>query len=165
MAREIKSKKSFLISIQRFWAWRPVTNLVAPIVHHVDTFFLHLSGGRWDIARLAGLPVIEVTTIGAKSGQKRTLPLAGLPDGANFVLIASNFGRERTPAWYYNLKANPECVIKKKGQAGTYIARETEGEERERYWDLAVSYYVGFETYKQRASHREIPVMVLEPKE
>lgn len=164
MAREIKSKNLLLLASQRFWSWRPVTVLVAPFVHHVDTFFLRLSGGHWDVARLAGLPVVEVTAVGAKSGQSRTLPLAGIPDGDKFVLIASNFGRERTPAWYYNLKANPECMVKSKGQVGTYIAREAEGEERQRYWDLAVSCYLGFEVYKQRAAHRKIPVMVLEPK-
>ena len=151
-------------ALQHFLVLRPVTAFLAPILHHVDTFFLRLSGGRWDIAWLSGLPIVEITAIGAKSGQPRTLPLAGLPDGNKFVVIASNFGRKRTPAWYYNLKANPECMVKKKGQAGTYIARETKGEERERYWNLAVSYYIGFEIYKQRASHRKIPVMVLEPK-
>ena len=55
------------------------------------------------------------------------------------------------------------CLSERMGEMGTYIARETEGEERERYWDLAISYYEGYEAYKQRASHRKIPVMVLEP--
>jgi deazaflavin-dependent oxidoreductase (nitroreductase family) len=151
-------------ALQRFLMKRPVTSFVAPILHHADAVLLRLSGGRLDFSRAAGLPVIELTTVGAKTGKSRTLPLAGYPDGDKFVLIASNFGRERNPAWYYNLKANPECVVKKKEQVGTYIARETEGEERERYWNLAVFYYIGFEAYKQRVSHRVIPIMVLEPK-
>jgi len=151
--------------MQRFLSWRLVTTLLAPILHHVDTFFLRLTGGRWDITRLSGLPVVEVTTIGAKSDQPRTLPLAGLPDGDRFVLIASNFGRENNPAWYYNLKANSECIVKKNGQSGTYIAREAEGSEREEYYKLAISYYIGYEAYRQRAAHRKIPVVVLEPKE
>ena len=125
---------------------------------------MRLTGGRLDFTRAAGLPLIELTTTGAKSGMPRTLPLAGYPDGDKFVLIASNFGRTRHPAWYHNLKANPECTVKKNGEVVTYIARETEGEERERYWGLAVSYYEGYEAYKQRASHRMMPVMVLEPK-
>jgi len=165
MAGTIGHQSLFLKVSQRFFSWRPVTTLLAPILQYVDTFFLRLSGGRWDITHLAGLPVIEVTAIGAKSGQARTLPLTGLPDGDKFVLIASNFGREHNPGWYYNLKANPECTVKKKGQSWTYIAREAEGEEHERYYELAVSYYIGYEAYRQRAAHRKIPVMVLEPKE
>ena len=81
--------------LQRFLMTRPVTAFVAPILHHVDAFFLRLSGGRLDITRLSGLPVVELTTIGAKSGLPRTLPLAGFPDGDKFVLIASNYGRAR----------------------------------------------------------------------
>jgi deazaflavin-dependent oxidoreductase (nitroreductase family) len=150
--------------LQRFLMTRPVTVLVAPILHHVDAFFLRLSGGRLDITRLSGLPVVELTAIGSKSGQPRTLPLAGFSDGDRFVLVASNYGRASHPAWYHNLKANPECIVKKNGKGGTYIARETEGDEREHYWNLAVSYYAGYEAYRQRAAHRKIPVMVLEPK-
>ena len=151
--------------LQRFLMTRPITAFVAPVLHHVDAFFLRLSGGRLDITRLSGLPVVELTASGAKSGLPRTLPLAGFPDGDKFVLIASNYGRARHPDWYHNLKANPECVVKKNGREGTYIARETDGEERESYWNLAISYYGGYEAYKQWASQREIPVMVLEPKE
>ena len=165
MAGTIDNHSPFLQAMQRFFAWRPVTTLLAPILHRVDMFFLRLTGGRWDITRLAGLPVIEVTAIGAKSGQPRTLPLTGLPDGDRIVLIASNFGREHNPGWYYNLKANPECIVKESGQSGTYVAREAEGEERERYYELAISYYLGYKAYKQRATHRKIPVIVLEPKE
>lgn len=164
MAGTISPKHSRLYIAQRFFSWQPVTTLLAPILHHVDTSILRLSGGKWDITHLSGFPVIELTTTGAKSGQSRTLPLAGLPDGDRLVLIASNFGREHNPAWYYNLKVHPECMVKKSGRNGVYIARETEGEERERYWQLAVSYYIGYEAYKQRAAHRKIPVMVLEPK-
>jgi deazaflavin-dependent oxidoreductase (nitroreductase family) len=151
-------------ALQRFLMTRPVTAFVAPILHHADAFLLRLSGGHLDITRLSGLPVVELTAIGAKSGLLRTLPLAGHPDDDKYVLIASNFGRAHHPAWYHNLKANPECSVRKNGQAGTFIAREAEGEEREQYWQLAVSYYIGYEAYKQRAANRKIPVMVLEPK-
>lgn len=163
MAGEIRSKNPLLLASQRFLSWRPVTNLVAPFMHHVDRFFLRLTGGRWDITQLAGLPVIEVTTIGAKSGKQRTLPLAGLPDGDKFVLVASNYGREHNPAWYYNLIANPRCVVKNKGRVGAYIAREADEQENKYYYDIAISYYIGFAAYRQRAKNRKIPVMILEP--
>ncbi len=142
---------------------RPVSAVMARILHHADTFLLRISGGRLDFTRAAGLPVIELTTTGAKSGLPRTHPLAGYPDGDKYVLVASNFGRKRHPAWYHNLKANPECTVKVNRRVTTCIARETEGEEHEQYWQLAVSYYVGYEAYRQRAGNRKIPVMVLEP--
>jgi F420H(2)-dependent quinone reductase len=79
------------------------------------------------------------------------------------VLIASNFGQARNPSWYYNLKANPKCQVEWKGISREYIVRESQGEERERYWNSAVSYYKGYELYRIRAAHRCIPVMILEP--
>jgi deazaflavin-dependent oxidoreductase (nitroreductase family) len=94
----------------------------------------------------------------------RTLPLAGYSVGEKIVLIASNFGQEHYPAWYHNLKANPECVVKKNGRTGVYIAREADEQETENYFEMAVSYYVGYAVYKDRAKHRKVPVMVLEPK-
>lgn len=144
---------------------RPITALVAPILHHADAFLLRLTGGRLDFTRAAGLPVIELTTFGAKSGVPRTLSLAGYPDGDKYVLVASNFGRTRHPAWYHNLKTNPECLVRKNRRAGKYLAREADDEERKRYWELAVSYYVGYEAYEQRAANRKISVMILEPKD
>jgi F420H(2)-dependent quinone reductase len=78
-------------------------------------------------------------------------------------LIGSNFGQKNNPGWYYNLKANPECEVQFRGRSEKYLARETVGEEREKYWQLAVSYYRGYEIYKTRAAHRQIPVMILEP--
>ena len=153
-----------MLAFQKFLAWKPVSLLMARILHHADALLLRLSRGRHTFAELSGLPIIELTTIGAKSRQPRTLPITGLPDGEKYALIGSNFGQLHNPAWYYNLKANPECVVKKDGVEKKYIAREADEEENMRYYDLAISIYIGYAAYKQRAAHRKIPVMVLEPK-
>ena len=137
---------------------------MARILHRADAVLLRLTGGKLTFAQFSGLPIIELTTTGAKTGKRRTLPLAGLPVGGKFALIASNFGQKRYPAWYHNLKANPECTVTKGGQTGVYIAREVNGREHEYYFDMAVSYYIGYAAYKNRAKNRKIPVMVLEPK-
>ena len=150
---------------QQFLAWRPISWFMARVLHHADAFLLRLSGGKLTFAQVSSLPIIELTTTGAKSGKQRTLPLTGLPDGEKYALIASNFGQENNPAWYYNLKANPECVVRKNGQVGTYIAREANNQENKYYYDMAISYYIGYTAYKQRAGNRKIPVMILEPKE
>ncbi len=101
---------------------------------------------------LAGLPVVMVTTIGAKSGQPRSLPLVAIPDGENVILIASNFGQKHHPAWYYNLRAHPEVQLTYEGQTVAYTARETTGEERERCWQRAVDLYSGYPLYERRAA-------------
>ena len=151
--------------LQRFLATRPISWLMSRILHHADAFLLRASRGRLTFAQFSGLPIIQLTTTGARSGRVRTLPLAALPDGENYVLIASNFGSARHPAWYHNLKANPECLVRESGRSRAYVARETDGDQRERYWRLAVSYYLGYEAYRRRAADRKIPVMLLEPKE
>jgi deazaflavin-dependent oxidoreductase (nitroreductase family) len=157
--------RSFLVHIfQQFLSSRPITWLMVHILHHADTLMLHLSRSKMTFAQFSGLPIIELTTTGAKSGKQRTLPLTGLPDGEKYILIASNFGQTHHPGWYYNLKANSECTVKKNGRAGIYIAREADERETQRYYDMAISYYVGYAAYRQRAGERKIPVMVLEPK-
>lgn len=137
---------------------------MARILHHADALMLRLSGGKLTFAQFSGLPIIELTMTGAKSGEERTLPLAGLPDGEKIILIASNFGQAHHPAWYHNLKANPGCKVTKDGHTETYIAREADEQESELYYNMAVSYYIGYAAYKQRVKNRKIPVMILEPK-
>jgi deazaflavin-dependent oxidoreductase (nitroreductase family) len=160
----MKKQNFFIRAIQQFFALRPIAALMARVLHHADALILRLSGGKLTFAQFSGLPIIELTTTGAKSGKQRSLPLTGLPDGKKIILIASNFGQTHHPAWYHNLKANPECTVKKDGHTRVYIAREADELEYEYYYDMAISYYTGYAAYKQRVKNRKIPVMVLEPK-
>jgi deazaflavin-dependent oxidoreductase (nitroreductase family) len=138
--------------------------LLARLLHHLDRPVLRLSHGRFSLTSvLAGLPVVAVTTIGAKSGQPRTLPLVAIPDGENVILIASNFGQQQHPAWYYNLRAHPETRLTYKGKTVTYLAQETDGVERERCWQRAVALYSGYRLYQERAGRRKIGVFLLKP--
>jgi F420H(2)-dependent quinone reductase len=98
-----------------------------------------------------------------QTGQPRTLPLIALFEGETIALVASSFGRKQNPAWYFNLKAHPECQVQWNGRTGIYLARETSSAEYEKYWQLAVFSYAGYEKYKEWAG-RKIPVMVLESK-
>ena len=150
--------------LHRLVSLGPVTGFFAPRVHTIDNALLKLTRGRFSLTEILGWNIIQLTTLGAKSRQPRTLPLVGLFDGQNIVLIASSFGREHNPGWYYNLKANPECEVLFKGKSVTYVAREANSEEREEYFRVAISQYAGFQKYRERAAHRQIPVMVLEPK-
>jgi deazaflavin-dependent oxidoreductase (nitroreductase family) len=87
----------------------------------------------------------------------------GIPEGDSIVLVASNFGSQTHPAWYYNLRAHPQATLAVNGRSGTYLAREAAGVERERYWNRAVELYRGFDAYRLRASGRTIPIMILSP--
>lgn len=144
---------------------RPVTAFFAPWIHRLDRTLIEKTKGKHSIAEILGWPIIEITTIGAKTNQPRSMPLIGIVDGRKIALIASSFGRAHNPGWYYNLKAHPECDVLFNGRSGKYIAREMHGDEYDHYWQMAVSIYSGYEKYKERASHRHIPVIVLEPKE
>ena len=140
-----------------------VSAILAKVLHRADALALRLTGGKHTLTRLVGLPMVELTTTGARSGLARTLPMLSLPVDEKLVLIASNFGQAHNPAWYHNLKAHPLCEVRRAGMTRTFLAREVSGSEYQTYWQLAVSYYAGYEKYKERAAPRHIPVMVLEP--
>lgn len=151
-------------AVQQVARTRPGSWFMVRTLHHLDRAALKLSRGRYTAAGpLTGLPVVTLNTIGAKSGLPRSVPLIGIPDGDRIVLIGSNFGQSRHAAWYYNLKAHPQTTLTINNQTLPYVAREAEGEERERYYRQAVALYPGYADYRQRAGARQIPVMVLTP--
>ena len=91
-----------------------------------------------------------------------THPLMSRQDGENLVIVASKGGIDRNPAWYFNLKANPETTAWWHGRKRRVRARETEGAERERLWERMVEVWPDYEGY-QRRTERRLPVIVLEP--
>ena len=139
--------------------------VLAGTFHHVDRAVSRISGGRTTAAAVfTGLPIITLTTTGAKSGQPRSVPLVGIPDGERLILIASNWGQARHPAWYHNVKANPTVTVSGRvdGPPGRlHMARELAGEERAEAWARVVKLYPWYAGYAARAG-REIPVVVLE---
>ena len=140
------------------------SRFLAKYLHHMDTAVLKWSNSRYSLTTvLTGLPVINLITTGAKSGQLRSVLLAGYPDGDNIILIASSLGSTNHPAWYHNLCANPDVQIRLCGETRTYEAHIVEGTQRERYWQLAMDYYPGYQAYESRAGGREIPIVLLQP--
>lgn len=154
----------FQRQIQKLAATRPVAWVFSYTLHHVDRLLLRLSGGRYSIPEVfAGVPVVRLTTTGAKSGRERTAPVLGFRDGEQWFLVASNWGGDSHPGWYHNLSANPAVELTVGDETRSYVARDATGDEREAYWQRAVETYGGFEAYRRRAGDREIPVVVLEP--
>ncbi len=129
----------------------------------VDPVLLRATGGR--IATTAFFPVVTLIAKGRKSGKERQTPLVYFTRGDEVILIASSFGRESNPAWYYNATAEPEVELLVKGERLPYAVRETEGQEREHLLDLAERLYPGYGNYRERtAGIRSIPVLSLTPR-
>jgi deazaflavin-dependent oxidoreductase (nitroreductase family) len=142
----------------------PMSLLPARALLRLDREVFRLTRRRTTLsAWVSGLPIVMLTTTGARSGQPRTLPILGLPDGDRLVVIASNFGLPRHPGWYYNLRAHPLAVISWAGSTVEMRARELTGDERQRYLTRSHMAYPWWEQYHRRAAPRQIPVIMLEP--
>jgi deazaflavin-dependent oxidoreductase (nitroreductase family) len=113
--------------------------------------------------RIGRAPVLLLTTTGRRSGQKRTAPVLFQAHGEQLVVIGSNAGNERAPAWALNLRANPEAEVQVRATRRQVRARVAEGEEREKLWHAMNEQYGGFEDYRARTA-RDIDVFVLEPR-
>lgn len=121
------------------------------------------SGGRLG-RTFGGVTILLLHHVGAKSGQARVSPLLYVEDGPNLAVIASKGGHVRHPAWFYNLTAHPDAEVETRVGRRRVRARVAEGEERERLWRKAVAVWPDYERYQARAPHRQIPVVVLEPR-
>ncbi|MDQ1733692.1 MAG: hypothetical protein QOK10_3851 [Pseudonocardiales bacterium] len=149
-----RALKSFARTPAGYWYLKRI----AP---RLDPPMLRLTGGR--VSSVFPVPVMLLTTTGAKTGQPRTLPLLYLTDGERLILIASNYGKTSHPAWYRNLTANPTVEVLAGKRSGTYTAGEiTDAAERDRAWELALDQYAGYGDYEERAGDRTIPLVRLE---
>jgi len=133
----------------------------------VELFWsLHKRLYRWSNgrigARMAGLPVLLLETVGRKSGSSRLNALTYLPWGEQFVVIASVLGEPRNPAWYHNLCERPDVSIQVGARRIAVRAHDAEGEEREAIWRKLVVESPDYEQYRERTGRR-IPVVVLTP--
>jgi F420H(2)-dependent quinone reductase len=128
----------------------------------VDRRLLPLTGGRISsgFGSRFGKNILLLTTTGSKSGLKRTVPLLFTPYKEQIVLIASRGGDPKNPAWYNNLRKNPEVEVTIAGKIRKFRAEQVEGELREELWEHANRIYPGYNAYQSRVS-RTIPVILL----
>ena len=149
--------------LRRLVATGPMAKFGAPLYDRIDTPVFRLTRGRHTLSSLVtGLPVVFLTTVGARSGQRRTSPVLGFPTEGGLAVIASNYGRPAHPAWCHNLRANPAGEVVVNGVRSRFRAVEVEGERRDQIWSEALSIYPGWSSYERRATSRRIPVFVLE---
>jgi deazaflavin-dependent oxidoreductase (nitroreductase family) len=117
--------------------------------------------GKIVTGRFAGRSLVLLTTIGARSGQARTTPLAFSRDGANYVVIASKAGSPSNPDWFHNLVRNPTVTLETGDETFQARAHVAEGAERERLYQAQAALMPNFAEYQKRTA-RQIPVVVLE---
>ena len=150
--------------MQRFASSRPGAWLFSKTLYPVDKVLFRQTGGRLTLPSLtAGLPMVMVTTTGAKSGKPRTMPLLGIPVGEELAVIGSNYGQEATPSWVYNLEADPSATLTYRDRTVAITARRADEDETDQAFDLAAGVYRGYAKYRTRADHRVIRVFILEP--
>jgi deazaflavin-dependent oxidoreductase (nitroreductase family) len=136
--------------------------LFARILHRLDRIAFGLSGGQRTVtSALSGLPVIMLTTTGARTGLPRTVPVLGFPINDDIGIAGGNFGRPRDPAWCLNLRRDPRARIVVDGHVRTVVAEELVGEAREAVWRQCLGIYPGGIAYAARAGGRTIGVFLL----
>ena len=119
------------------------------------------SGGTKGM-EMRGMPVILLTTIGAKSGKLRKTPLMRVEHDGQYAIVASLGGAPKNPVWYYNVKAHPRVELQDGTVSGDYEAREVFGDEKAACWERSVAAYPDYADY-QTKTDRQIPVFVLTP--
>ena len=121
------------------------------------------TGGKL-FGRMGKSPILLLNTVGRKTGRKRTTPLLYVMDGEDFVIIASKGGAATHPAWYLNLRANPDATVEIGDREVQVEAGVADPEEKARLWEKMVEMYPTYDDY-QRKTKREIPLLILRPAE
>ena len=148
----------------RFWS-RFSNSLGATglrLVGKLNAPVYRLTGGRVG-GKLGKAPILLLTTTGRKSGQPRTAPVLYLADEDRFVVINTNAGNDKTPAWSLNLRANPEAEVEIGRKRIPVRSRLAEGDERADLWRRHMQQYEGWDFYESQLD-REVGVFVLEPR-
>jgi F420H(2)-dependent quinone reductase len=158
---------------QRFWRNRRFARIrhrllwlrhTSPRLTRAHARLIAWSGGRIrrSFVFTGGMPVLVLTTIGRKSGKRRSTPLGYLPFGDGYAVIASNAGSDRVPAWWLNLQANPEASVLAERKRSVVRARRATGTEDDMVWGEFARLNPGFDEYRT-LTERRIPVIILEP--
>ena len=133
------------------------------IAARLDPTLLRLTRGR--VSCVWPFPAVVLTHVGAKSGKTRTSAVVYFTDRGRIILIASNFGGPRNPAWYYNVDTHPIVTLYGRGIRGRFIADEIHGAERDRLFERAKDAPGPYRQYEQAAAvqSRYIPVIAFTP--
>ncbi|QLL09658.1 nitroreductase family deazaflavin-dependent oxidoreductase [Mycobacterium vicinigordonae] len=122
----------------------------------------YMESGGSEAGDMKGMPIIVLTSVGAKSGKLRKTPLMRVEHDGEYAVVASLGGAPKNPVWYYNVKKNPKVELQDGSVTRDYDAREVFGDEKAVWWERAVQAYPEYADY-QTKTDRQIPVFVLTP--
>ena len=127
----------------------------------LHAFWYRLFRGRL-VGKMGKAPILLLTTTGRKTGKERELPLLYQQEGDVIYIVASNGGRPHHPAWYLNLRDNPEVKVRIGTDERTMVARTANDDERARIWPKMTAVYKSYDSYVKKTD-RHIPVVILDP--
>jgi F420H(2)-dependent quinone reductase len=159
--------------IERFWRNRAFARTrhhltgrrrSSPLLTRAHAVAIRLSGGRIRRSFIftGGMPILVLTTMGRKSGRRRSTPVGYLKHGDAFAVLASNAGSDRSPAWWLNLQAHPSAEILLRGARIPVRARQADAATGKALWSEFARLNPGFDEYRN-LTERQIPVVLLEP--
>lgn len=125
---------------------------------------MYESSGGTDGTTLRGMPVVLLTTVGAKTGKVRKVPLMRVEHDGRYAAVASQGGAPQHPVWYHNLKAHPDLEVRDGEQVFAMTAREISGAEYDEWWERSVAAFPDYADYKKKTD-RTIPLFILEPRD
>ncbi len=150
-------------ALQRVGATRPGSWLFQRTLYRIDRPLHRWSSGRITLPGLVvGLPVVMLTTTGARSGLPRTMPVAAIPWGADIAILGTNYAQPRSPAWVHNLLADPQATVTWRQSRVRVRARVARADEVEGIWSMADEVFIGFTGYRARVHDRAVYQFVLE---
>jgi deazaflavin-dependent oxidoreductase (nitroreductase family) len=159
-----QAKKTRVEKLLQAFAQTPLGGkLFITVFPAIDRRLMPLTRGR--LSTGLGQPIVLLHVRGARSGIERTVPLLATKTGDTVLIVASKAGAIKHPAWYHNVRANPDVEVTIDGRRRPMRAAiAAEGEERDRLWEIVCDNYNGYATYQRRAAGRVIPVVSLTPR-
>ncbi|MBD0321927.1 MAG: nitroreductase family deazaflavin-dependent oxidoreductase [Aldersonia sp.] len=136
---------------------------LSPGIMRLEGAIRQVSNGSWGVLDVAGVPSVEITVAGRKSGKPRTTSLLYVPDGDRMLLVGSNWGRRKHPVWSTNLKEADTVQIREGAAKRTASVRLLTGAEREQAWETAVEFWPGYKMEFERSGGREFRIFALTP--
>jgi deazaflavin-dependent oxidoreductase (nitroreductase family) len=135
-------------------------NLLIKLFMDINAFLIRISHGRIG-SRLGTQTILLLETKGRKTGQLREVPIAYFFHEGKYLIVGSNWGRDRNADWYFNLLKNPRAKLTVNGKTFQVTARDTQGDEYARLWDWATKKHPPYLNY-QKMTERHIPIVVFE---
>jgi F420H(2)-dependent quinone reductase len=138
-------------------------NIITKFFVKANVYLFRISGGRLG-SRMGKQSVLLLHTLGRKSGKSFSTTLSYYRDGENYLVVASNWGREVPPDWFLNLLKQPDTTIQVKGKDIQVVARQADGDDYSRLWEWIARYNSQYIEY-QKSLTRRIPIVILTPVE